>query len=135
MQTAEALGVETALHFEDLIELSTLAERLKTNNILSKSTLYKIASENYDGPLFADFPRPRRIGGKWFWRWSEIDAWIARQWEVGESLPREKGSAERVAVLPVGSGRGRPSRLEENAAKEMGLSVKEWRKHLEQNGL
>jgi predicted DNA-binding transcriptional regulator AlpA len=111
---------------EDLMELSAVSKKLKENNILSKSTLYKIASENYDGPLFADFPRPRRIGGKWFWRWSEIEDWLAAQWDAAATPKKEK--EKEKSPIAVGFGRGRPSRSEENAAAAAGLTVKEWRR-------
>lgn len=116
--------------FDDLIELSALAEKLKENNFLSKSTLYKIASQNYSGGIFADFPLPRRIGGKWFWRWSEIEAWLVGQWESAPFQPaaKDRGQAKENPTIPVGFGRGRPSRVEENAAAAAGLTVKEWRK-------
>lgn len=115
--------------FDDLIELSALAEKLKENNFLSKSTLYKIASQNYSGGIFADFPTPRRIGGKWFWRWSEIEAWLVEQWESPPTSPAIKDQEkEEKTVVPVGFGRGRPSKMEERAAKDLGMTVKEWRR-------
>lgn len=115
--------------FEDLIELSVVAERLKENNLLSKSTLYKIASGNYDGGLFEDFPRPRRIGGKWFWKWSEIAAWVCEQWDAAPTSKEKKENNEKSPVVPR-FGRGRPNRMEENAAAAAGLTVKEWRKQV-----
>lgn len=115
--------------FDDLIELSALAEKLKENNFLSRSTLYKIASQNYSGGIFADFPGPRRIGGKWFWKWSEIDAWICQQWDAGPiEAKKEKENEKLPVVAPARFGRGRPNRMEENAAAAAGLTVKEWRK-------
>jgi predicted DNA-binding transcriptional regulator AlpA len=114
--------------FDDLIELSAAAEKLRENNFLSKSTLYKIASGNYVGELFADFPRPRRIGGKWFWKWSDIDAWIGQQWDAAPTSKPKTEKEKESSPVPVGFGRGRPSRIEENAAAAAGLTVKDWRK-------
>jgi predicted DNA-binding transcriptional regulator AlpA len=116
----------------DLIELKQLAQEFKTLGLHSESTLRKIAGGHYGGRL-DDFPSPIKLGTKTFWRKSDILAWIdccaqKTAQELGEKRANAKASPSSIpAEIPVGAGRGAPTRRERQAAAEAGMTVRQWR--------
>lgn len=121
----------------DLIELKMLAKEFKTLGLHSESTLRKIAGGHYGGRL-DDFPSPIKLGTKTFWRKSQILDWVDRcaqktAQELGEkranakASPRQKIPTSIPAEIPVGAGRGAPTRRERQAAAEAGMTVRQWR--------
>lgn len=123
----------------DLIELKMLAKEFKTLGLHSESTLRKIAGGQYAGRL-DDFPSPIKLGTKTFWRKSEILDWVdrcakktAQQLQEkrahlgGIAPPRQKLPASIPPGIPVGAGRGAPTRRERQAAAAAGMTVRKWR--------
>ena len=49
-----------------------------------------------------EFPEPRKVRGKLRWRWSEVDAWMARSGKIHQR------PTQRLAMVSRGKGRSAP---------------------------